>query len=156
MQKALKELYIYSRKTGIFRWRTGARAGKIAGCTYADGYHNIRFLGRSIGAHRAAWLYVRGFMPKQVDHKNGNPSDNRLSNLRASTQAQNRQNSRTRRDSKSGFKGVIYCADHKKWRAMIGPRGRVKHLGYFITAELAHKAYCIAAKRMYGRFARTA
>lgn len=152
----LRELLEYRPDTGLYIWRSGKRKGLYAGCTYSNGYHNILVDGKMVGAHRLAWFYLYGELPKQVDHINGNPSDNRIKNLRPSNQAQNRQNSRRKKTSKSPFKGVVWSEAHKKWRAYIGPRGSVKFLGGFKTAEEAHKAYCEAAAKLYGEFARTA
>lgn len=150
----IKDKYEYDPETGIFYWRTASGRGRVAGCTYSNGYHNLRWNGKLVGAHRLAWLYIHGEIPHQIDHINGDPSDNRIANLRPSTQAQNRLNSRTRRDSRSGLKGIHYRADRNKWRATIGPRGAVKHLGYFETQELAREAYREAAIALYGEFAR--
>lgn len=155
MEKAKTRLR-YDPQTGDFFWLDGPRAGLIAGCTFSNGYRNLTIDGKMVGAHRVAWYFVYGYMPKQIDHINGNPADNRLVNLRESTQSQNKQNSRTKRGTKSGLKGICYSKDHKKWRAMIGPRGAVRHLGYFKTPEEAHAAYVLAANAAYGEFSRAA
>lgn len=144
----------YRRRTGEFVWRDGPRAGQIAGCRFENGYINIALCDRMIGAHRLAFLYVVGAMPKQVEHKNGKPWDNRWANLRSSTQSQNKQNARVKATSKSGFKGVTWKNTHNKWAAHIGPRGGVRFLGHFDSPTLAHAAYVAAAKQMYGDFAR--
>lgn len=145
----------FNPETGEFIWLSGKKAGQVAGA-FSGEYCCLSIDGKSMGAHRVAWYFVHGYLPKQIDHINGNPSDNRLENLRESTQSENKQNARTKRNAKSGLKGVCYSKDHKKWRAMIGPRGAVRHLGYFKTAEEAHAAYVKAAKDMYGEFARAA
>lgn len=152
-QELIQELLCYNQNTGEFRRRSGSRAGKIAGSRRND-YTIVCVAGQYVLAHRLAWLYVHGWMPRQLDHKNGNPSDNRIDNLRPSTQAENKQNARAKKSAKSGLKGICYCRLHKKWRAAIGPRGAVKHLGYFETPELANAAYAEAAQKMYGEFAR--
>lgn len=109
-----------------------------------------------IGTHRLAWLWVHGTLPNQVDHKNGIPGHDWIGNLRPANQSQNKQNSRVKITAISGLKGICYCRDHKKWRAQIGPRGSVRHLGYYQTAKEAHAAYALAATEMYGEFARVA
>lgn len=153
-QRYLKIRLQYRPRTGVFVWRNGPRAGQIAGCRFENGYINISLCGRMIGAHRLAFLYVVGAMPKQVEHKNGRPWDNRWTNLRPSTQSQNKQNARVKATSKSGFKGVTWKDTHGKWAAHIGPRGSVKFLGYFDDPNAAHAAYVRASKTMYGEFAR--
>jgi hypothetical protein len=153
-QDDLKYRLQYNSATGIFVWRNGLKKGRVAGCKFTNGYINIGINRKMIGAHRLAWLYVCGEFPKQLDHINGNPSDNRIINLRLSNQSQNRQNAKVRADSGSGRKGVVWSKEHNKWRAYIGPKGAVKHLGYFDDPDVAHHAYCLAAREMYAEFAR--
>jgi hypothetical protein len=90
------------------------------------------------------------------DHINGNGLDNRRSNLRAATKAENGRNRGVQRNSKSGLKCVYFEKRRSKWRASIKVDGKRKHLGYFDTPEGASLAYQAAAKRYYGEFARAA
>ena len=92
------------------------------------------------------------------DHRNGNSLDNRRENLRCATVSQNAQNTTSSHNQKrGGFKGVRHR--HGKWSAQYtvpnpaGGRGRIRHLGYFATAEEAARAYDAAAVRAYGEFA---
>jgi hypothetical protein len=93
----------------------------------------------------------------QVDHRNGNGLDNRRSNLRIPDNAasQQQQNSGLRSNNTSGFKGVYWRKDCRKWRAQITLHGCKKHLGYFETKEEAAIAYDKAAQELFGQFART-
>lgn len=153
----LRSLVTYDDKTGSVKWISGQRVGREAGCRLSGGYRIIGICGTLILARRVAWALFHGEWPvSQIDHANGDPSDNRLCNLRPSTQVENRQNSRRRNDASSGFKGVVWSKDHNKWRAYIGPRGKVKHLGYFDDPAVAHAAYTASAAEMYGEFARSA
>jgi len=154
----ITQTYIISRlsydpKTGIFTWINGPRSGKRAGCLLQHGYRNININGKSYGEHRLAWLYVNGEMPtNNIDHINGVPSDNRIENLRECSQSQNKQNARP----KTGYlKGAFFDKSKGKCRASIGPRGSVRYLGVFESQDQAHEAYALAAKQMYGEFART-
>jgi hypothetical protein len=92
----------------------------------------------------------------EVDHINGDPRDNRRSNLRFVTKAQNQMN-RTSVAASSGFKGVV--RNKKGWAASINKRANgVKtryHLGTFKTPEEAAKAYDRAAIELFGEFAKT-
>lgn len=92
----------------------------------------------------------------QVDHINGDGLDNRRCNLRAASSAQNMRNRGNRRDNTSGFKGVCWHKQSAKWIAQIGHGGTQKRLGNYASPELAHAAYCEAAAKLYGEFARTA
>jgi len=92
----------------------------------------------------------------EVDHINGDRRDNRRSNLRFVTKAQNQMN-RVAVSSASGFKGV--ARNKKGWAASINKRvGGVKaryHLGTFKTPEEAASAYDRAAAELFGEFAKT-
>lgn len=89
-----------------------------------------------------------------VDHKNGNGLDNRRTNLRVASPAQNKRNQRLYKNNLSGLKGVRKPTKGKKWAARIRHNGKLHNLGYFNTPEDAHEAYCEAAKRLHGEFAR--
>ena len=88
-----------------------------------------------------------------ADHINGNPLDNRRANLRVATPLQNSHNRGVRRDSVSGYKGVRWIERKKRWVAFISINGKMTYLGMFTTPELAHAAYCEAAKKYHGEFA---
>jgi hypothetical protein len=90
-----------------------------------------------------------------IDHVNGDGTDNRLENLREANQSQNGANRRLTSKNTSGFKGVSFAKQAKRWRAGIQVGGRRKHLGYFDTPELAHQRYVEAAKAAFGEFARS-
>lgn len=92
-----------------------------------------------------------------VDHINGDKIDNRRQNLRSCTRAQNQMNQRPKgglRKNKLGLKGV--CRNHGRYMANITANKVQHYLGTFDTPEEAHAAYCEAAKRLHGEFARTA
>lgn len=90
---------------------------------------------------------------EQIDHINGNTMDNRRSNLRIATHAENVRNRLAQRNNKSGYKGVYFHARSQRWRATIQHEGKRHYLGSFDTAELASAAYTAAADRLYGAFA---
>ena len=89
-----------------------------------------------------------------VDHVNNNGFDNRKSNLRICTQAENNRNKPAASKNASGFKGVSLYKKTGKWVAYIGTNGKNKNLGYFDTPEAAHEAYKQAAQQYHGNFAR--
>lgn len=152
----LQEVLDYDAATDVFRRKTGIRAGEIAGWD-CRGYTRIEIDGERARAHRLAWLWVNGEYPRgPIDHINGDRSDNRISNLREATLSQNAANQRTRSDNASGLKGVSWREEEKLYVACIRMHGKSNHLGYFKTAEAAHRAYCEAAKQTFGEFARFA
>lgn len=89
-----------------------------------------------------------------TDHKNSTGLDNRKTNLRACTGAQNAANRAVQSNSKSGIKGVWFDKSRDKWVAAIGFEGKTLPLGRFRTADEAQRAYCDKAVQLYGEFAR--
>lgn len=92
----------------------------------------------------------------KVDHINGDALDNRRSNLRLATHAQNLHNQRLSTRNTCGFKGVWWDNLRGKWKAGIRLGGKHHHLGYHRTAEAAHAAYTKASAELHGEFGRVA
>ncbi|WP_372356945.1 HNH endonuclease signature motif containing protein [Xanthomonas sp. NCPPB 3443] len=119
------------------------------------GYVLIKIDGRKYKAHRLAWLYVHGEWPAgDLDHINGCPLDNRISNLRIATNPQNQANRRRDR-GKETPKGVRVLPSGR-YQARISVNKQLHHLGTFDTAEQAQQAYADAARHYYQDFARAA
>jgi len=90
-----------------------------------------------------------------VDHINGNPLDNRRSNLRVCTQGQNTRNlSPYIKPMASQYKGVSWDNEKKRWRGEIHVSGKRHKLGRFRNEKDAAVAYNLAAQRLHGEFAR--
>jgi hypothetical protein len=91
----------------------------------------------------------------EVDHINtGETLDNRRDNLRIANDSEQQSNQRKSRANTSGYKGVGFHKQSGKWRAYIGVNYKLIHLGVFLTPEEAHAAYCEAAIKYHGAFAR--
>lgn len=90
---------------------------------------------------------------KVVDHIDGDPLNNQKSNLRIVSQKQNLRNSRTRHNNLSGYKGVGWYKNYKKWQVRISVDGKQIHIGYFDDKHEAARAYNEAALLHYGEFA---
>jgi hypothetical protein len=88
---------------------------------------------------------------KRVDHRRASTLDNRRSELRVVTHAQNMQNRGWFRNNSSGAKGVRPSAG--RWRAGITANGVFHYLGTFATKDEAAAAYRDAALRLHGEFA---
>ena len=106
-----------------------------------------------IKGHRLAWFMTHGSWPEnEVDHVNGDKTDNRIENLRKATRSENMRNCGMKRNNTSGFKG---CRLREKgWQARITLQGKQHHLGFFKTAAEASAAYEEAAKKLHGEFMR--
>ena len=145
----MRELLDYDESTGVFRWavsRGAVKQGETTGYQRKDGYMSIRIFGRNYPAHRLAWLHVTGQWPTgQIDHINRVRSDNRWDNLRDCTASQNRQNMTVPSHNKSGYRGVSWDAQSRKWRAGIKYQGKSRNLGGYDTPEEAARAYAAAA-----------
>lgn len=155
----LLELLDYSPETGLFIWRKtrggSAHKGTIAGAIDGNGYINIRVLRKTYKAHRLAWFYMHGQWPKiDIDHRDGNKTNNAIENLREATDAQNVANSNVRRDNTTGYRGVRKLKYCNKWGARITENGKRRSLGNFTSPEEAYAAYCDAARKHFGQFAR--
>ncbi|WP_082899218.1 HNH endonuclease [Sulfitobacter sp. EhC04] len=130
---------------------------KYAGCEAlysidGNGYRKGYIFARPFKAHRVVWAWVHGCWPDtDVDHRNGNPGDNRLSNLRLATKSQNLSNRGPQINNTSGFKGVYRRG--AKYRAIITHNGVQVHIGTFESKIDAARAYNECAIRMNGEFA---
>ncbi len=89
-----------------------------------------------------------------MDHQDRNGLNNQKVNLRVCTASQNQMNAKLRKDSSSGYKGVTWKKEHKKWAAQIQVNKKRKHLGYFLTKEEAARRYNQAATALYEEYAR--
>jgi hypothetical protein len=150
----LRSLLDYSPETGLFVWRLSnsnvSPAGSLAGRSVnSDGYRQIVINRRFYKAHRLAWFYVHGVWPDQIDHINGDRTDNRLCNLRNVTSLLNTHNQRKPHcNNRSGFLGVSKRADGR-FQAEIRVSGKKRYLGAFATAEQAGAAYVSAKRQMH-------
>jgi hypothetical protein len=146
----------YDPDSGTFCWiespRSNVKAGSRAGYARPDGYRDIRVGGVLYKEHRLAWLAVYGSMPDgEIDHIDGDPSNNKIKNLRLATSVQNKQNARAHRDNKCGLKGVSLHRSGK-WVAWIKINKKIKYLGLHPTPEEAYAVYCKEAEEAFGEF----
>lgn len=142
-----------------FKWCATFNESYGGDGAYMAKRHLKRINGKSkyVYMHRAIVSKVIGrelLRSEHIDHINLDPLDNRRCNLRLATNSQNNMNTRKRRDNTSGFKGVYWHSHSRKWHARITKKGVTKSLGYFNTPEEAHQAYCAAAIKDFGKFAR--
>ena len=146
-----RALLDYAPDTGLLTWKatgTGRRSGGEAGNRNTDGYVRTTIKYRAYANHRLAWLIYYGEWPKdQVDHIDGDRSNNRISNLRQASSSINNQNlRRAYPNNKLGVLGVYYETSRNKYVARICVKGRQATIGRFNSLEEASNAY-LAAKR---------
>ncbi len=121
----------------------------------SNGYINIGFRCHRYLAHHLAWLYVYGYLPKQLDHKNGDRSDNRIQNLRECSPSDNVHNLRKPSHGlTSKYKGVHWAKEKKKWATQICLQGKRKLVGRYDQEDVAASAYDWQAIMLFGEFAR--
>lgn len=107
-------------------------AGKPAFATVAhNGYLKGAIDGQNYYAHRIIWKLVHGSEPDDIDHEDGDRTNNRIYNLASKSRAENLKNRRLSRNNTSGHHGVSYSRRNGLWCASINDEGRAVHLGWF-------------------------
>lgn len=143
-QERLKQLLHYDPETGVFTRLVSVKGFKAAkgvspGWVSVGGYLCVCVDGRQYLAHRLAWLYTYGEMPKSViDHIDRVKTNNAITNLRLASKQLNALNINLQANNTSGVTGV--CRHQGKWMARIKINGVDRYLGRFDTIEDAAKA----------------
>lgn len=171
----LRQIFEYNSETGHLFWRI--RDADVCPDKRTRNTFNTKFGGKPVGgirksdrlqyyeaqitpygkffAHRIIWKMHYGTEPPEImDHADGNGLNNKIDNLREASIFQNGWNAQRSSRNKSGFKGVSFNAEKKKWRAAIHVNGKTKLLGYFSTPEDASEAYKKEAAALHGVFVR--
>ena len=147
----IREYLSYDKDTGVFTWikspATGVHIGQEAGTLNNEGYLRIAFKRNLYSAHRLAWWFVYGKLPKQeIDHINGLKNDNRIINLRDVSRRANNSNFEIHRQGK--LVGCYYVPHIKKWAACIKINRKKIHLGCFNTEQEAQARYLEKFKKL--------
>ena len=164
-QADLREFLDYDPNTGALHWKHRSEehfanhahflrwnkvyAGKPCGTISARGHLLLRIRDRGYRAHRLIWKLVRGVDPIEIDHINGNPLDNSISNLRSVSRGENARNMPLIRSSKTGVPGVRKSKRGNTWTAEITLQRKRVALGTFAKAEEAVNARK-EAEKTYG------
>lgn len=156
--ETLRQLIDYDAFSGIVTIKQ-KRSGKgVVGAEPSKnncGYFQLYLEGKTFSVHRLVWKLYYGEDPSgDIDHINGDRSDNRIDNLRIATRTQNNQNSKIRKDNSSGVKGVHFFTRTQKWQAYIDLNRKRISLGYFHDLESAKKARLEAEDKYHGSYAR--
>ena len=157
LRERVIELFEYDPDTGVFKNRISrgrAKAGARAGSETGHGYRKIVVDYKKYYEHHLAWLITHGNLPEgEMDHVDGNRSNNAIGNLRLATRTQNNANG-CWANGQSGLRGVYkdWRRPHK-WFAKIQVDGRHIFLGWHSTSGDARAAYCKAASEHFGDYA---
>lgn len=151
-REKLEGMFYYESETGKLFWKprevesrhdgrfNAMFAGKEVGGHHSGGYRRLTIDGVHYMTHRVIWKMVTGEDALQVDHINGDTSDNRISNLRDVSHQVNAKNRKLYKNNTSGTPGVTFHSRDNVWIAKIGAGGKQLQLGSFKTADEAAAA----------------
>lgn len=159
-----RQIFDYNPETGDLIWKVTRLSyrgcvvpGAIAG-TNSHGYIAVTVNQRFYRAHRIVWLLMTGEWPPKtmdLDHINGDRSDNRWCNLRLATRSQNNWNKPVQANNPHGVSGVYqrtYRTGNTKWHARVYVDRKPILLGHFDTMEEAVAARKAAEIKYFGEF----
>lgn len=130
---------VFDYKDGDIFWKSsGLRAGTDKG----NGYRMVCLNRRKLLVHRVIWEMHNGTIPDgmEVDHMDGNRSNNRIENLRIVSRSINNRNRAMQSNNTSGYTGVVWIRSRQKWGARVKVNGKQISLGCFDSIERAVKA----------------
>jgi hypothetical protein len=132
---------VFDYKDGNLFWKKKiskkVNVGNVAGRSASGGYRMLGLYKKTYMEHRLIFMFHNGYFPKEVDHIDGNKSNNRIENLRPATHMENLKNQKVRINNVSGHKNVGWAGREQKWRVRLAINGKDKHIGYFADRELA-------------------
>ena len=155
-KKLLNELFRYENGKLIWNVQSNNRVkiGQNAGSKKCGRYERVGINGKLYSTHRLIFLFHHGFLPKVIDHIDGNTRNNKIENLREATANQNLANSKINKNNKSGVKGVSFVKTSKKWLAKIVVNKKYIYLGTYDDLNEAKKVVNKARKIYHKEFAR--
>lgn len=135
-------------------WNT-SWAGKEAGTVRKDGYVTVQFLGKRTYAHRLIFCYFNevDIENLDIDHINGNHSDNNIENLRCVDRCGNLQNQKLLSKNTTGFKNVHFDKKSNKYHVLIRANNKRFHGGYFSDINDAVEKASHLRKELHKEFA---
>jgi hypothetical protein len=134
---------LFEYKDGVLFWKDRPKHSRkskddmTAGTVTTGGYYKITIKQKKFYVHQIVFLMQHGYIPKLVDHIDGNPSNNRIENLRESCKSLNACNSKISSDNTSGHRGVVWHKTSKKWMCQIVANKKTIYLGLHKDFDLA-------------------
>ena len=140
----------------LMQWKWCVQKCKKTGRYYA--YRSERVDGKWVLISMARQILGMGYRDaSKADHIDPvKTTENRRKNLRPATQTENNRNVGIQKNNTSGYKGVSWSKAARKWLAQITVDRAYIYLGVFVSKEEAYAAYCMAAFKYHGEFARVA
>jgi hypothetical protein len=148
----------FEYKDGILYWKSmpykrNDLIGTEAGTLDRD-RKQITINKKHYKTHRLVYLMFHGYMPKEVDHIDNNPLNNRIENLRPANRSEQCCNTRIRKDNTSGIKGVSWDKSRNKWVVTVTKNKKTVYTNRFIDLELAQLVAIEARDKFHGDFAK--
>ena len=156
-------LELFDRAHELFEYKDGwlvrkitvngqAKIGDIAGnLNKSTGYYDVRVDNKNHRQHRLIFLMFHKYLPRLVDHIDGNPTNNRIENLREASKKENRWNCKPNKDTISGVKGVY--KDGSKWKALVNVDGVRYYLGMYESIQEAEAVVKVKYEELQKDFA---
>lgn len=103
--------------------------------------------------HRLIFMMHYGYMPKIIDHKDGNKLNNCIDNLREATSSQNQHNRKLNKNNSTGVKGVVWYENRNSFKVRCSVNGKSHHIGYFKELKNAEQAIKLFRAQHHKEFA---
>ena len=145
-------LELFTYKDGQLFYKENNEPIKVYN-TKGHRYARMKIDQKEYKLHRIIFLYHYGYLPKIIDHINGDRYDNRIENLREANTYQNRQNSRIYSTSKSGVKNVYWDKKYQKWIVAFSINGKRKYFGCYDNLEEAKQIATSMRDKYFKQFA---
>lgn len=151
-QELFRSYFYYNSETGLL-YKQLDRDNSL-GYKGNAGYLKYSWKQENHRVHRLIWIYMNGdiLSDYEIDHRNGNRLDNRISNLRLASRTDNNRNARIRVDNTSGIKGVSWNKTKDKWGVQISVNREIIRLGFYDTLQEAETVIKEARLKYHGEF----
>lgn len=136
-------LKIFDYVDGNLYWKTktskysNIKIGQIVGFLDKENYRRVVINKKSYGVHQIIYLMFYGFIPKEIDHKDGNPLNNLIENLRQANRIEQGCNTKISKNNTSGVKGVYWHKQIKKYVVRLNIDGKRRNFGTYNDIDYA-------------------
>ncbi len=151
---------LFEYKDGVVLWKERPKFSRKpkgdmeAGTASGHGYKKIVVSQKKYYVHQVIFLMQHGYIPKLIDHIDGNTNNNAIQNLREANKTQNSHNAKMRLDNTSGHKSVIWHKKANKWMVQLQLQKKSKYFGVFDDFEFACLVADEARSFYHGKYAK--